>query len=187
MITYWVNPKTTVAGSLASYSSHGLLAPQNPGESTSTSSPNTAAVDRSHEPGHASTDLEEGMMQRSFGDLDFPIEDPKRDSVCPKLERSITFISGVLQAFLRQIVARRLAMGKNTIGQTQSTRQARMAMQPDPGTLVLDEMEEIISMPKFDAKATRHFVDPESVELPQEVIEQLHSFVTVVALMYQGT
>ena len=103
----------------------------------------------------------------------------------PKLQKQVDWISQVLLRLLKQIVARRLAMGQEAMGQTETTRQARMAMQPTPGELVLDEMAEVVSMPAFDARAAKRQVDPDSIELPVEVEEQLKSFVVVVALMYQ--
>lgn len=190
MITYWVNPKTSVAGSQHSFASTSvLLAPQSPSEARPKDGAAVATADGSQ----AQTSITLGQERHPESAPAATLEEetktsqyyPNKESVCPKLQRSISFISGVLLGLLREIVARRLAMGKRTIGQTQATRQARMAMQPEPGTLVLDEMEEIISLPKFDPKATRRFVDPETVELPTEVADQLHSFVTVVALMYQ--
>lgn len=184
MVTYWCNPKTNVAGSLASHSSSGraFSAPQNPFEASSDRPSPRADGDGSKQQGS----LDDSKLQSSFSNLnlDRETEDEKQESACPGLQRSISFVSGVLLSLLRQVVARRLAMGKRTVGQTQATRQARMAMQPEPGTLVLEEMEEIICLPKFDAKATRRFVDPDSVELPTEVIDQLHRFVTVIALMW---
>ncbi|CAB9506528.1 Receptor-type guanylate cyclase gcy [Seminavis robusta] len=172
MITYWVNPKTSLAGHQPSYSECS-------GEESRQESPDTG-----------NSTVPKGAEKASLGPSSHesvcaPPELPE-DHVDPKLQRSITWISGVLLGLLRQIVARRLAMGKKSVGQTQATRRARMAMQPEPGLLPLDELEDIINVPKFNPKAAKNVVDPESVELPCEVIDQMHSFVTVVALMYRS-
>jgi hypothetical protein len=165
MTTFWVNPKTSVTRSQSSYSSDDGIG--------------TSPASRSES--YAKAQPAEGNSSNSG----LEVVGAPQMHICPKLQRAVDWISEVLLRLLRQIVARRMAMGRKTIGQTHTTRQARIAMQPEPGRIVFDEVEEIIALPKFDARAAKRYVDPETVELPLEVIEQLRSFVSVIALMYQ--
>jgi len=53
------------------------------------------------------------------------------------------------------------------------------------GKTYLDEVKEIIHLPDFDPKAYRKEQDPATIELPEEVIEQLREYVTCIAKMYR--
>ncbi|CAB9521527.1 Receptor-type guanylate cyclase gcy [Seminavis robusta] len=72
-------------------------------------------------------------------------------------------------------------------------RSVAMAPQgtPEPGVLTtgeipLNEVCEIIPLPEFDAKASRLQIDPDLVEIPVEVVEQLHHLVSSIAKMYHS-
>ena len=54
-----------------------------------------------------------------------------------------------------------------------------------PGTPI-DEVKEIIHLPKFDARAAKNQQDPKTIELDKQVVEQLHNYVTVIASLYRA-
>lgn len=50
----------------------------------------------------------------------------------------------------------------------------------------LEEVREIIELPEFDATAAKNKVDPESVEIPKNVVQELHGLVSGIASMYRN-
>ena len=85
---------------------------------------------------------------------------------------------------LRDVVARRLVL--------KARNSTRLKGEPlilnsdrAHGNTCLDEVEQLISMPKFDPKMAAKEVDPETVELGSKVMSQLRSYVEVIANMYQ--
>jgi hypothetical protein len=91
-----------------------------------------------------------------------------------KVARLIDWNVDVLQKLLKQIAARR-----------QSNRGSYLQSSPplfsDRGTTPLQEVVEIIELPKFDARAMKKQVEPESVVLHPIVLEQLQKYVTNIA------
>ena len=53
-------------------------------------------------------------------------------------------------------------------------------------TTPLDELQEIIVMPKFDAKKAKKFVDPDSIVLPSNITSQLQDYITTLSCMYHN-
>lgn len=53
------------------------------------------------------------------------------------------------------------------------------------GTTVLDEVKEIITLPNFDAALATEQIDPESIDLDDDVEEQLRAYITTIASMYR--
>lgn len=51
--------------------------------------------------------------------------------------------------------------------------------------MVLDEVTEVIRLPCFNASAFKGTVDPESIQLPPNVVGQLKRFVSIIAAMYR--
>lgn len=109
----------------------------------------------------------------------------QRSSVEARARRLINWNVETLLRLLRQIVAHREAKGLEPTSFKGSTagdpdRMIRKAATP------LEEVEEIISLPKFNAKAAKKQKDPDSVEIPEVVVEELRSFVTAIAAMYRN-
>lgn len=105
----------------------------------------------------------------------------------PKLQRAADWTAEILLRLLKQMVARRMATGRTGMGKTNSSlRAAAQEMSPHTGKQVLDEVHDVIYLPKYDAQAAKKSVDVESVMLPPKVSDQLHDFVNVIASMYRG-
>ncbi len=99
-----------------------------------------------------------------------------------KIDRLVKWNVEVLLRLLKQIVAKRRAVG--------STRNNDMALTQAEGEIrkkfmVLDEVVEIISLPGFDQRIYKNQEDPNSIELPREVEEQMRLYVTMIAVMYR--
>ena len=110
-----------------------------------------------------------------------------------KQRRLVVWNVQMLSKLLKKIVAMREE--KDELKRTPSTMFAGLlnSFQPpseEPvylpdvteGKTVLDEVQEIITLPTEPAKYKQ---DPDSVELPEDVVEQLTSYVTEIAKMYR--
>lgn len=84
----------------------------------------------------------------------------------------------ILGRLLKHVIARRKAAGVEP-----SNREVTLE-RPD-GQMVLDEVREIITLPKFDPSVVIKQEDPEKIELNDDVKEQLYSYVSMLASMYR--
>jgi 3'5'-cyclic nucleotide phosphodiesterase len=96
-----------------------------------------------------------------------------------KVERLVQWTVQLLAHILQSVVARRLS--ERTRDSVQEAVQRKLA---EHNGSMLAEVEEILALPQFDAKANRNQANPESVELPESVLSQLTSFVQKVASTY---
>lgn len=121
--------------------------------------------------------------------VDRTLKEPK--PLPPKLQRLVRWNADVLNRLLKQIVARRTAakaqMGLH--GMQHKIMKQMASHSPDNGGVtvrtVIDEVKEVIALPKFDAKAARNQQDPRSIQLDKDVTEQLHNYVAVIASLYR--
>lgn len=95
-----------------------------------------------------------------------------------KMDRLIEWNVDVLTKLLKQIVARR---GKD---KTFQEREEVQLHRPE-GQPPLEEVVEIITLPKFDADAAKHQEDPKSIDLGKAVTAQLRIYVKQIAAMYR--
>jgi hypothetical protein len=98
-----------------------------------------------------------------------------------KQKRLIEWNVDVLLRLLKQIVARRRACGLSEHGSNCVESKVQFA---EPGKTVIDEVKEIIMLPKFNAKAAIKQEDPDSIVLPPEVVEQMYDYVSNIAGIY---
>lgn len=103
-----------------------------------------------------------------------------------KLQRRVQWNVDVLCRLLKQVIARRNAERRYAeendmvdFNPPIENNNARLN-----GTTVLDEVKEIIELPKFNAAAAKNEEDPSKVELPSEVLKQLHEYVSTIASLY---
>jgi hypothetical protein len=88
---------------------------------------------------------------------------------------------------LKQIVARRRAVAKTKIGgsfvihssrrQSLNVSLSGLGMESLHGTTVIDEVREVITLPKLDTRVAKAQEDVESIELEKKVIEELNEYV----------
>jgi class 3 adenylate cyclase len=103
---------------------------------------------------------------------------PKLAMIDGKTRRLIDWNVDLLLRSLRQNVARRQAL-------CQKKMPKRHRLSFTPGTTIIDEVKETITLPRFDAEAARHESRPEDIVLGQEVESELHDYVTTIAMMYR--
>ena len=94
-----------------------------------------------------------------------------------KLQRIVDWNTELLLRLLKQMVARR-----------RSTKQEGKSSPPTgikrrEGATVMDEVTEIVKLPKF--KASKNQISPDEIELDDAVEDQLEDFIANIALMYR--
>jgi hypothetical protein len=126
-------------------------------------------------------------------------EDEAESTVCSLPSKKMTRLMGwnvdVLLRILKQIAAvRSRPPSKQNTKQISaaksgppSRRHSKHAVQTSSttGETVLDEVTEIISLPKFEAETAEKLEGVESIEIDEKVFAQLNSFVSSIAAMYQ--
>lgn len=101
------------------------------------------------------------------------------DSLPKKATRLVHWNVDILAKILKQIVAHRLSSNVKTLSK------AQLKHLTYTNSDLFKEVKDVIALPKFDAKTFQHHVDPSSVELSPEVLQQLTGYITRVAQMYR--
>lgn len=108
-----------------------------------------------------------------------------------RLRRLVTFNSDLLERLLKSVVARRdaeILVQKCSLIQSAPQppvlKDKSVSFSIEGGT-VLDEVQDIVALPKFNAKAAMKQQDPKDVVLNEAASKQLHEYVTVLATMYR--
>jgi class 3 adenylate cyclase len=96
-----------------------------------------------------------------------------------KLTRLIDWNVQVLEELLKRIVARREVCQENDKTPPNEDHFKHSTIS------AIDEVREIINLPRFDERTLNKQRDPENIYLPTNVIQQLHQFVRNVASMYR--
>ena len=113
--------------------------------------------------------------------------------------RLVDWTVEILQQLLKQVVARRMCLDaakeksstEASAAREKSSTEASNARHSTPiftkpqNQMVLDEVCEIIRLPKFDAEALKNQVKPESIVLDEAVLSQLHEYVAGIAALYR--
>lgn len=107
------------------------------------------------------------------------------ESTTTEVEKKLRLINWMVDAMtrlLKQVVARR-AM---TISSSNPDLMAKLEGNGRAGT-VLEEVQDVISLPKFDSKARDFYSSAEeSCELPSKVVAELRDYITLVASAYSS-
>jgi hypothetical protein len=116
------------------------------------------------------------------------IEDgPTARPLDAKAKRLVDWNCDQMIRLLKLVVARRSAMQRRASGdylRNSTAENFKNGNLRKVGT-VLEEVKEIITLPRFDPKVYRSHDDPESVKLDDEVLRQLHDYVSTVATLYR--
>jgi len=104
-----------------------------------------------------------------------------------KAKRLVDWNCDQMVRLLKYVVARRKAQGHcadATVATEESNGLHSTNLRKNVGT-VLEEVREIIMLPKFDPRVYRNHDDPGSVELDDDVLQQLHDYVSTIATLYR--
>jgi hypothetical protein len=123
------------------------------------------SADESNLAGVQDVPLETGVMPR---------DDP--DAVL-KHERLVEWIAEIFQEHIRKIVTQK---GKGHMGPPPAV------YLPPAGKTCLDEVAEVIKLPKFDPELFAKADDWQSIELEEIVSTQLHQYIEIIASMYRS-
>jgi class 3 adenylate cyclase len=107
---------------------------------------------------------------------------PSQMEVNPKTVRLVLWNVDVLQRLLKLIIAKRnaetnLKQPVDTISNFESSI--------GKSGMVLDEMVEVVTLPKFNAKAAKTQVDPNAIQIHPLVMNQLTEYIKTIASMYR--
>jgi hypothetical protein len=101
-------------------------------------------------------------------------------------ERLVDWITEIMLGLIREVMAHRQAR------KSRSLVKESFALTYKEGQTALDELTEIISLggvvgaqENFHQSMSCFHVDPDSIEVPEEAVEQLKDFVSMVACMYR--
>jgi hypothetical protein len=95
-------------------------------------------------------------------------------------KRTVHWIAEIMVKLLKQIVARRMAGGGQMMKNQHDLLSSRFAIEGMP----IDEVVDIITLPRFDFKVAKKQAHLTTVKLPEEVVDQLHNFIAEIALLY---
>ena len=101
-----------------------------------------------------------------------------------KIARLVDWNVDVLSRLLRQVVARRNVINQMPTSSSTTPSPPCLHSEPNANTTILEEVREIIELPRFDPKVARLQQDPETIELGETVVAELRDFVNNVAAMY---
>lgn len=113
-----------------------------------------------------------------------PLIDLEAEHAEKRMERLVHWQVDGLSNSLRQIIARRAS----STSRTPSLSRERLRKLPkllDKHEL-LKEVKDVLCLPQFDAKTFHNNVDPSTIQLPQNVIQQLTVLVTKIATSYNN-
>lgn len=111
---------------------------------------------------------------------------PEQTAMSPKIQRLVDWNVDVLKRLLKLIVAKRVAAEQH--GRSSSTTAAVQRAEKvilSRNGMPLNEVSEIITLPKFDAKTQRNQLDPQAVDLSDEVVAQLREYIEAIAGRYR--
>lgn len=116
--------------------------------------------------------------------VEFLTEAPK--PVCSdRVARLIGWNVEVLLRLLKQIVARRNASETMVSDTVAAILHESLIVQRSADGMVLDEVKEIIELPRFDARAAKNQQDIESIALDPKVPQQLEEFLMTIGRGYR--
>ena len=97
-----------------------------------------------------------------------------------KESRLIDWIADILLEHIKKVVAVHDRCG------TVESADDDVRYVPEDGKICLDEVQEAIKMPKFDARVAQASLESRSLEIPDEISEALREYVTLIAGAYRN-
>lgn len=134
-------------------------------------------------PGEINTenDAEEATLLSKIVNKNISLDDLE-DALPPKVKRLVSWNVEILKKLLQQIVAKKNCSGnkRNYDAQLSKLEAAYSKRQ-----YILDEVTEIIALPKFDVKAHKTKAKTGKGDLPEKVVDQLKLYVSAIAAMHR--
>ena len=92
----------------------------------------------------------------------------------------------MLLSILKKVVASRSESAQSIRKPLRSSSHDRAKYTANRNFVPLDEVREIIELPEFDATAAKKQQDPDTVEIPKQVLSELHGLISGIASMYRN-
>jgi class 3 adenylate cyclase len=102
-----------------------------------------------------------------------------------KILRLVDWTGEVLKRLLKQIVANRAQQESLHVSSVKEIRAAEEAIFAKESN-TLDEVEEVVKLPLFNASMQQSRLSADDVELPERAVEQLIEYVRCIATMYRS-
>jgi len=102
-----------------------------------------------------------------------------RRSSSDSINRLVDWNVDVLIRLLKKVIAKRLSQSGRLLVSNEDFESNQASSVP------IDEVTEIIALPSFDAESAKDQIDPNAIELDEEVVCQLRDFVIGIASMYR--
>lgn len=105
---------------------------------------------------------------------------PQHADVSAKTSRLIDWNKDLLARLLKAVVARRQALDEGD----PVTKVEENFTRSNDGT-VLEEVQEIVALPAYDPRVMKREVDPKTIDLGEDVEQELGNYVATIASMYR--
>ena len=113
------------------------------------------------------------------------------DSPSAKESRLIDWVVGIFEENLKRVIVRRRALNKQqrqtttTVTTNNNNKSTKVLYEPTDVQIPLDEVEDKMTLTKFDVKVALKESPASSIELDYKVQGQLRQYVTEIASMYR--
>ena len=158
--TFWLEVKNDAAVSSSSEGESSSAFPREDQESILEKGPVSSSLEMKSDTGNNQTVLE------------------------PKARRLVDWNTDILLRILRDVVSHRVA--KEEIPDSEEELAAAEVAIQKPGTIVFDELIDIISLPSYDREGMQRKKTSAPAELSQAVMDQLKEYVTCIAGLYRN-
>jgi 3'5'-cyclic nucleotide phosphodiesterase/Adenylate and Guanylate cyclase catalytic domain len=118
----------------------------------------------------------------SVGRKRYPSNDPTKGSPNNSRDKNARLVDWNVENLLRQLKLICASRRKNILAKLPSFDEA---IHKNDSTTVLDEVQEVIRLPRFDAKSVKNLRNSEKIELPVGVEDELRDYVTMIAELYR--
>ena len=127
------------------------------------------------------------LIDATIGAESTTVRAPGAKSSAGKHQRLVDWNTDILMRILREITARRGASGEQQRESAANITRLRGLEQGDmhKRDTVLDEVEEIVNLPKFNVNALKVQQDPDTIDLGENIFNQLRDYVATIAAMYR--
>jgi class 3 adenylate cyclase len=89
----------------------------------------------------------------------------------------------LLQRLLREIIAQRQAIGTE-VDSSETIRLLEQAIASD-SKIVLDEVKDVVALPKYNSKIAQKWSKQDSVQLDDKIVGQLRDYIRTIAALYR--
>lgn len=136
---------------------------------------------RRHRSGTEKSSSESSPSDDASSKIGGTLELVNDDQQAERMSRLVDWNVEVLEKLLRQIVVRREMVSCGNARRARSVS----ATNATEGKIPLEEVKEIIELPEYNVQDNQAENDPDMIKLPEQVSDQLRSYVTCIGKLYR--